>query len=201
MDLGSFADFCLQHSLAYAWRHFLWLEWNAKQRASASGNPKVRTCGLRSFGKAVFGPRSQKKLSSAFTHCRPLKTSSVGRLELVQGKPEAAWLGSARGVLKRGKKKRKVFLHTVFPKKPRVAHMFNHGWWRLVAVGGGWWWLVAVGGWRLVVPRAVLNKKKSSSYRTPLGGARWGWSRSQGATFAVMWEPDLDCAVHAGARE
>ena len=45
----------------------------------------------------------------------------------------------------------------------RVAHMFNHGWWRLVvggwqlAVGGGcwlviggWWRLVVVGGWRLV---------------------------------------------------
>ena len=58
-----------------------------------------------------------------------------------------------RGVLKRETKKRKKFPYTVFPKKPRVAHMFNHGWWRLavgswqLAVGGGWWWLAAVGGW------------------------------------------------------
>ena len=35
-----------------------------------------------------------------------------------------------------------------FQKRPRVAHMFNHGWWRL-AVGG--WWGLPVGGWRLVV--------------------------------------------------
>ena len=65
-----------------------------------------------------------------------------------------------------------MFLFTVFPKRPRVAHMFNHGWWwlaiggwwrlavggdwplavaiwRLVAVGGGWRWLV-VGDWWLV---------------------------------------------------
>ena len=39
--------------------------------------------------------------------------------------------------------------------EPRVAHMFNDGWWRL-AVGGWWrlavggWWRLAVGGWRLV---------------------------------------------------
>ena len=31
------------------------------------------------------------------------------------------------GVLKRGKKK--VFLNGSFAKRPRVAHMFNHGWW------------------------------------------------------------------------
>ena len=76
-----------------------------------------------------------------------------------------------------------MFLYPGFPKRLRVAHMFNHGWWRLavggwrlavggdwrlavgdwrlVAVGGGWgrlvvrdWWLVAVGsGWRLAVGR------------------------------------------------
>ena len=62
----------------------------------------------------------------------------------------------SRAVLKGGKK---VFLYTVFPKRPHVARMFNHGWWRL-AVGGWWWlvvgdwWLVAVGsGWRLAVGR------------------------------------------------
>ena len=54
-------------------------------------------------------------------------------------------------------KKKKRFLCTGFPKRPRVAHMFNHGWWRLVAVGGGWrlavggWWQLAVGSWQLAV--------------------------------------------------
>ena len=36
----------------------------------------------------------------------------------------------------------------LFQKRPRVAHMFNHGWWRL-AVGG--WWRLPVAGCRLVV--------------------------------------------------
>ena len=54
-----------------------------------------------------------------------------------------------------------MFLSGTFAKRPRVAHMFNHGWWRLavggwrlavgdwrlVAVGGGWWRLAAVDGW------------------------------------------------------
>ena len=44
-----------------------------------------------------------------------------------------------------------MFLNGSFAKRPRVAHMFNHGWWRL-AVGGGWWRLVVVGGgWWLVI--------------------------------------------------
>ena len=85
---------------------------------------------------------------------------------------QARFWFEGRGVLKRGKK---MFLNGCFAKRPRVAHMFNHGWWRLavggwrlavgdwrlVAVGGGWrrlvvgdWWLVAVGsGWRLAVGR------------------------------------------------
>ena len=41
-----------------------------------------------------------------------------------------------------------MFLNGSVAKKPRAAHMFNHGWWRL-AVGG--WWRLAVGGWRLAV--------------------------------------------------
>ena len=42
-----------------------------------------------------------------------------------------------------------MFLNGSFAKRAHVAHMFNHGWWRL-AVGG--WWRLAVGGWwRLVV--------------------------------------------------
>ena len=41
-----------------------------------------------------------------------------------------------------------MFLNGSFAERPHVAHMFNHGWWRLVV--GGWWWLAAVGGWRLV---------------------------------------------------
>ena len=59
-----------------------------------------------------------------------------------------------RGVLKKGKK---VFLNGNFAKRQRVAHMFNHGWWRL-AVGGwrlatcGWWrWVVVGGSWWLVI--------------------------------------------------
>ena len=64
--------------------------------------------------------------------------------------------------LLRGKKS-KCPKTAVFAKRQRVAHMFNHGWWRwavgswqLVAVGGwklavGNWRLVAVGGLRLVV--------------------------------------------------
>ena len=58
----------------------------------------------------------------------------------------------AGGVLKRGEKK--VLLYTVFPKRPCVAHMFNHSWWRLAVGGcGGWrlatggWWQLVVGGW------------------------------------------------------
>ena len=39
------------------------------------------------------------------------------------------------------REKKKVFLNGSFAKRPRVAHMFNHGWWRL-----------AVGGWQFVVP-------------------------------------------------
>ena len=85
----------------------------------------------------------------------------------------------------REKKHRKVFLYTVFPKRPRVAHMFNHGWWRLavgrwwrLAVGiwqlvvgvvgggwwlaiGGWWWLAVVGGWRLQGCRATKSESKA----------------------------------------
>ena len=60
--------------------------------------------------------------------------------------PYTPYLSLGRGVLKREKKR--VFLNGSFAKRPRVAHMFNHGWWRL-AVGG--WWRLAVGGWRLVV--------------------------------------------------
>ena len=60
---------------------------------------------------------------------------------------------------------KKVFRNGSFAKRRRVAHMFDHGWWRLalrswwrLAVGGwwlavgSWWWLVAVGGgWWLVI--------------------------------------------------
>ena len=40
-----------------------------------------------------------------------------------------------RTVLKRSK--RKVFRNGSFAKRPRAAHMFNRGWWRLAV--GGWW--------------------------------------------------------------
>ena len=85
-----------------------------------------------------------------------------------------------------------MFLNGSLAKRPRVAHLFNHGLWRLAVGGGDWrlavgdWWLVVVGSgwplavglrwrlavggwWRLVVGgwwslRAVLTKKKSSSF-------------------------------------
>ena len=79
-----------------------------------------------------------------------------------------------------------VFQNCSFAKRPHVAHMFHHdwwrlavgGWWQLVAVGGGWWlviggwWVLVVGGWRLA---AV-----GSGWRLPVGGGWWlvavgGW--------------------------
>ena len=77
--------------------------------------------------------------------------------------------------------KKNLFRYAVFPKKPagtpcvggwRLAAV--GGWWRL-AVGGGWRLMAVGGGWWLAVDgllgrslRAVLNKKKTSSLRTPL---------------------------------
>ena len=47
-------------------------------------------------------------------------------------------------VYTRGVLKKEVFLNGSFAKRPRVTHLFTHGWWRL-AVGG--LWRLAVGGW------------------------------------------------------
>ena len=74
---------------------------------------------------------------------------------------------------------KKKCLNSSFAKRPCVAQMFNHGWWRLavggwrLAVGGGWQWLaiggwspLAVGGWWLAVGGPLgrsLTRKKSSS--------------------------------------
>ena len=88
--------------------------------------------------------------------CRKLKNQAV--------------LNTTRGP----EEEKKVSLKVSFVKRPRVADMFNDGWWRLavggwwrlavggwwrlaaggwrLAVGGGWWRLVAVGGWRCMVP-------------------------------------------------
>ena len=44
-----------------------------------------------------------------------------------------------------------MFLNGSFAKRPHVAHMFNHGWWRL-AVGG---WRLAVGGGLMKSPLSV----------------------------------------------
>ena len=58
-----------------------------------------------------------------------------------------------------------MFLNGSSAKRPCVAPMVNHGWWRwaiggwrLVAVGGSWWrlavgddWRLAVDGWRRLV--------------------------------------------------
>ena len=71
-----------------------------------------------------------------------------------------------------------MVLYTVFPKRPRVAHMFNHGWWRLAV--GGWWRLavgagqLAVGGgwWRLVVPwGGLISQKKLNLHGQPEKGS------------------------------
>ena len=85
----------------------------------------------------------------------------------------------------REREKRKVVLYTVFPKRPRVAHMFNHGWWRLavggwwrlVVVGGGWWlviggwWrLAVVGGWRLLAAGGWWRLVVGSWWRLAVGG-------------------------------
>ena len=89
-----------------------------------------------------------------------------------------------------------MFRNGSFAKRPRVAHMFNHGWWRLavggwrlatgdwrlVAVGGGWrrlvvgdWWMVAVGsGWRLVAA-GVSRLAVGGGWRLEVGGP---WGRS-----------------------
>ena len=50
-----------------------------------------------------------------------------------------------------------------FAKRPRVAHMFSHGWWRLAA--GGWWQLAVGGGWWSL--GAVLSKKKLGFLEDP----------------------------------
>ena len=73
---------------------------------------------------------------------------------------------------------KKLFLHTVFPKKSCGHTMCWQwavgGWWlavgdgRLVAVGGGWWWLAAVGGWGLVV---------DGGWQWLAVGAAGGWQR------------------------
>ena len=79
--------------------------------------------------------------------------------------------------------KKKEVLYTVFPKRPRVAHMFNHGWWWL-AVGGWWfvvggWWLVAVGsGWRLAVGGRWRLAAVGGSLRTPLTKRDWPRKRT-----------------------
>ena len=90
-----------------------------------------------------------------------------------------------------------MFLNGSFAKRPRVAHMFNHGWWRL-AVGGWWqlavggWWRLAVGDWRLVAVgggwrRLVVGDwwlvAVGSGWQLAVGGGWWlavggplGWS-------------------------
>ena len=81
---------------------------------------------------------------------------------------------SCRGVLKRGKKKkRKVFLYTIFPKRPRVAHMVNHGWWRL-AVGGDW--RLAVGNWRLVAASGGWRWLVVGDWWLVAVGSGWRWA-------------------------
>ena len=67
-----------------------------------------------------------------------------------------------------------MFKNCSFAKRPRAAHMFNHGWWRL-AIGGGWWRLAAVGGWRLVVGGGCRLAVGGWWRLVAVGGWRW-WS-------------------------
>ena len=84
----------------------------------------------RLFGQSIVGVKTRK---SKHTACA-----------IHQAPPEHAahhrWV-KLRVVLKGGKKKQ-VFQNCSFSKKPCVAHMFNHGWWRSAV-----WWQLAVGGW------------------------------------------------------
>ena len=72
---------------------------------------------------------------------------------MADSEEEEGWghWGASGGSLR--EKKKEWFLSGSFARRPHVAHMFDHSWWRLVVVGGGWWRLVVVGGgwWRLVV--------------------------------------------------
>ena len=61
--------------------------------------------------------------------------------------PDQTWLnpqGEYWGQTLRGGGGGRGFQNCSFAKRPRVAHMFNLGWWRLAV--GGWWQLVAVHG-------------------------------------------------------
>ena len=82
-----------------------------------------------------------------------------------------------------------VFQNCSFAKRQCVAHMFNHGWWRLavggwwrlVAVRGGWWlaiggwWGLVVGGWRLVAVGNGWRLADGGGWRLAAGDP---WGRS-----------------------
>ena len=82
-----------------------------------------------------------------------------------------------------------MFLNGSFAKRPRVAHMFNHGWWRL-AVGSDWrlavgdwrlatggWWLGISGWWRLAVVGGWSPLAVGGWRRLAVGG---GWRLAVG---------------------
>ena len=125
-------------------------------------------------------------LTASGTQCQGAQCAATS----IKGRP----LGVLRagGSLRGGKK---VFLDGSFAKRPRVAHMFNNGWWRLavggwwrlsvggwrwrlVAVGGGWW-LVIGGWWRLAVVGGWRLVAAGGWQRLAVGGWRWlvvgGW--------------------------
>ena len=62
----------------------------------------------------------------------------------------------------------KVFLNGSFAKS--IAHMFNHGWWRL-AVGD--WWRLAVGNWRLVAVRGGWRRLVVGGWWLVVVGSGW----------------------------
>ena len=163
---------------------------------------RLRRCGLDCSDRTVCGlDQTKKPQKKAAKHSQ----SSLPSLRTPGSQPSACqglahWTA---GRPLREKKQRKVFLYTVSPKRPRAAHIFNHGcwrlavggwrlavggdWrlavgnWRLVAVGGGWWrlvvgdwWLVAVvGGWPLALG-CRWRLKAVGGWRLVAGGG-WRW--------------------------
>ena len=101
-------------------------------------------------------PPTQRSCFSTWLRCRPVHRPTVQQdtQAFTCGHllhPQAIPCGPGRSLT--GEKKN-CSGTWFFQKRPRVAHVFNHGWWRL-AVGGWWrlpvggWWLAAVGGgWR-----------------------------------------------------
>ena len=99
---------------------------------------------------------------------------------------EAAAGGGGQGGPQGEKQKIKAFQNCSLAKRPRVAHMFNHGWWGPSAGGwcrlavGGWRRLAAVGGWRLVVGGGWWLAVGGGWQRLAAGGGCRSWRLAVG---------------------